>query len=401
MSEIFSKSKILSAYNAIKSKKSQDRNKSLPVGLDGTRVDVFERNLDFSISEIYRKLLVQNGEIPYKFAPLLRIERTKAQGGLRELFIPRLRDQIVLRLLHDELKNLAELKGIDLKQKSPYSFVTKFHKELKQHDDPVILKTDISRFYDSVPRNEALKICKKIGLREELYDLLQNWSSQLKFKNGNLGFSTINHEFFGLPQGLSISSLLAELYVKPIDYAFFGDDGYFRYVDDILIICNDKQEAIDKLEQLKEQANQLQLQLAPNKTEIVKISQGIEWLGLWHFPDRIAIHPDKLIRALKPISSLQKECIQEIAEATSLHEKELSVNKLIRKIYAYTRGINNIRIKWYALCEDKGQWKKMDSNMHRSIDSCIRKAGLSRANFGNLPSIHAQVCSYKKIKESQ
>jgi hypothetical protein len=43
----------------------------------------------------------------------------------------------------------------------------------------------------------------------------------------------------------------------------------------------------------------------------------------------------------------------------------------------------------------------MDKYIHGLIYSCIRKAGLVGKTFGQLPSIHAKILSYKKIRESQ
>ena len=167
MFEIFSKEEILQTYNNLRSKKNLDRDKNLPIGVDGVSADVFEKNLNFSLNEIHRKLQISNGQIQYQFGPLLRIERTKSQGGIRALHIPRLRDQIVFRLLHNEIKKLAEIHGIQIKVTSPYSYVNRFHLHLQNRKDAVVLKTDISRFYDSVPRHKALLICKNLGMRKE------------------------------------------------------------------------------------------------------------------------------------------------------------------------------------------------------------------------------------------
>ncbi len=109
MIEIFTKGEIAMVYENLKSKKHAERNKKMPIGVDGVSSLIFEKNLDFSLNEIYRKLLVINDKIEYQFAPLLRIERTKSQGGIRALHIPRLRDQIVLRLIQKYLALEANL----------------------------------------------------------------------------------------------------------------------------------------------------------------------------------------------------------------------------------------------------------------------------------------------------
>ena len=194
---------------------------------------------------------------------------------------------------------------------------------------------------------------------------------------------------------------MAELYVRQIDQDFINNQGYFRYIDDIIIVCNDFEDARSKLEQLKLSLDVLGLKLSSNKSEILRINDGIEWLGLLHFPGKRYIHPDKLIRAVRPIASLQKECMRSIEQAKNSKDKSKSINDLIKQIDKYITGQKKIRLKWYSLVEDSGQWKSMDKYIHGLIYSCIRKAKVQSDSFGSLPSIHAKILSYKKIKESQ
>lgn len=401
MIEIFTKAEIWDVYQNLKSKKVADRNKKIPIGVDGVSSEVFERNLNFSLNEIHRKLLVNNGRIEYRFAPLLRIERTKVQGGIRALHIPRLRDQIVLRLIHNEIQRLSLTCGMDLKVKSPYSFVNRFDTLVRDFPDATILKTDISKFYDSIPRNEAIMLCGGFGLRKELLEFLLDWSNNLKIRSGNYHLKAECIDFFGLPQGLSISSILAELYIRQIDQKFINHQGYFRYIDDIVIICHDFEDARLKLDQLKHSLAVLGLKLSSNKTEILRFKEGMEWLGLLHFPEKRYIHPDKLIRAVRPLAIMQKECLQSIERATGMNDKSESIIKFIKQIDKYMTGQKKIRLKWYSLVEDSGQWKLMDKYIHGLIYSCIRKAKVRSDSFRALPSIHAKILSYKKMKESQ
>ena len=401
MFEIFSKVEIAKVYLGLKSKKHLDRNKKMPVGIDGVSSEVFERNLDSSLNEIHRKLLVRNGKIDYKFAPLLRIERSKNQGGVRALHIPRLRDQIVFRLIHNEIQRLSDQKGINLKVGSPYSFVNRFDLVIQQSPNAVILKTDISQFYDSIPRFKAIELCEGLGIRKELLEFMLNWSENLKIRPGNFYVNSDFVAFPGLPQGLSVSSLLAELYVRQIDLGFTNEQGYFRYIDDVIIVCRDIEDAHNKLENLKLSIENISLKLSPHKTEILRIKDGLEWLGLVHYPEKKLIHPDKLIRAVRPIGFFQKECLQRICASQNETEKIESIKTLISQIDKYTTGTKKVRLKWYSLIEDNGQWKLMDKYNHGLIYSCIRKAGIDSATFGKLPSIHAKILSYKKIRESQ
>jgi hypothetical protein len=400
MNEIFSKETILKTYFDLKTQKYLDRKKKLPIGLDGVSSDTFEKNLANSISEIHRKLLPREGKIPYTFAPLLRILRNKAEGGIRMLHIPRLRDQIVLRLIHNEITSHLQLNAIGIGIKSPYAYVREFDLHMKDKSNAFVIKSDIAQFYDSVPRNLAIANIKKYGIKTEIIQLLENWSESLKIRNGfNHGSSEIL-DFKGLPQGISISSLLAELYAMQIDADFNLHGGYFRYVDDIAIVSDNLVESKISLEKLKSTVKNLGLSLSPGKTEIVKFEDGLNWLGLVHYPGTKFINPEKITQTFKPITSIQKACAIKLQQCVDQNQRVEVVSELIREIDKFILGRNKVRLRWYSLCQDAGQWKQIDKFIHGKIRSCIRKAGLDEQDLPSLPSVHAKIISFKKLRES-
>jgi hypothetical protein len=400
MSEIFSKETILKTYLDLKNKKYLDRKKQLPIGVDGVSSDSFEKNLDNSINEIYRKLLPREGMIPYSFAPLLRIHRSKTDGGVRMLHIPRLRDQIVLRMIHNEISGQLDLNAIGVTLKSPYAYVREFDLYMKGKRNVFVLKSDIAQFYDSIPRNLAIANCRKYGIRAEIIQLLENWSESLTIRNAFMQGSVETNDFQGLPQGLSISSILAELYARQIDEEFYSDSGYFRYVDDIAIVCDDLVESKKILEKLRYTVRNLGLYLSQSKTEIVKLEDGLNWLGLIHYPDKKFINPEKIAQTFKPITSIQKAFALKLQQRGDRSQKIEVISEMITEIDGFISGRNQVRLRWYSLCEDIGQWKQIDRFIHGTIRSCIRKAGLNEEDLPSLPSVHLKVLSYKKLRES-
>jgi hypothetical protein len=404
MTDLFSYRHILHTYTLLKSRKSADRGKSLPVGIDGMRTEIFERNLEHSIREIERKLntITPSGCIAYTFGPLLRIDRKKASGGIRSLHVPRLRDQIVLRIIHDEIIHAATPKGLSLNLKAPYRLVNDFDTIVKTYNDPWIVKTDITGFYDTVPRDKAIQLCEDIGIDKDILQLLRQWSDTIEIRGGLLASSANGFNTAGLPQGLSISSSLAELYAKQIDQEYAHCKGYFRYVDDILIICTDKENAKETLKSLKEKIEACGLRLAPAKTSVQQMHLGLEWLGMIHYPDRKMIDPEKLEQWIKPFMAIKKNCMLQLAGCSTKQEMETVLKDMLKKTEKHIQGKQGSRIRWYALCEDSGQWKIMDKYIHGMIRSCLRKANFhEEIRSWELPSVHAKICSLKKIKESQ
>jgi hypothetical protein len=271
---------------------------------------------------------------------------------------------------------------------------------MKDKSNAFVIKSDIAQFYDSVPRNLAIANIRKCGLKTEIIQLLENWSESLKIRNGFMHGSSEILDFKGLPQGISISSLLAELYAMQIDADFNLHAGYFRYVDDIAIVCDNLVESKISFEKLKSTVKNLGLSLSSGKTEIVKFEHGLNWLGLVHYPGKKFINPEKITQTFKPITSIQKACAVKLQQSADQNQRVEVVSELIREIDKFILGRNKVRLRWYSLCEDVGQWKQIDKFIHGKIRSCIRKAGLDEQDLPSLPSVHAKIISFKKLRES-
>lgn len=93
--------------------------------------------------------------------------------------------------------------------------------------------------------------------RELLFEFLVHWS----YEEGR-----------GLPQNRDASSFLANLYMRDIDIAMRNagyESSYFRYMDDIKIVCEDEFQARKALKQLTVCLRELGLTLNSRKTVIV------------------------------------------------------------------------------------------------------------------------------------
>jgi hypothetical protein len=395
---LFTKSKLLQVYLDLKRRKVLDREKGLPIGIDGVGSNVFEKNLEHSIQEIHRKLQSVNGLIPYTFAPLVRLSRSKAAGDVRFIHIARIRDQIVLRLIHDEIRAHYKEIGKEIRFQSPYSIIKRFDLYVQETNYNFIVRADISKFYDNIPRQEVIAMCRVNNVHSDVLQLLQKWSDTLTIRNTYLNCEIQPNIYDGLPQGLSISSLLAEIYAFQIDDHFRECPGYFRFIDDILFVCSDLKDAKEKYNVLNSFINGIGLKLSTTKTGFHDLRNGVKWLGLFHYPNRKLIPLEKLNQSIKPILTIKKKNLLEIDSCTSKEQANKVICKLIREINRYIDGRNKVRIRWYSLCEDQGQWKQMDKFIHQVIRDCIRKAGLKESDFPYLPSVHSKLCSYKSIR---
>ena len=140
--------------------------------------------------------------------------------------------------------------------------------------DGYILKTDIRKYFDSIDhevlKEKLFKVVRDEDVRKLLYLIIDSYEKE----SGK-----------GLPLGNQTSQWFALYYLDPIDRLVkerFRIRGYVRYMDDSVLVGNDKNELKEVLFAMRTLARK-ELKLEFNeKTEIVPMKQGVDFLG-FHF----------------------------------------------------------------------------------------------------------------------
>lgn len=118
-----------------------------------------------------------------------------------------------------------------VKQANRHQIVCQLRELLSDNFPKYIIRTDISSFYESIPRDQLLKKLKD--------DPLLTQTSKKIIRRILFEYSQITGSDIGLPRGIGISAYLAELYMRDIDRSVRNFPGvlfYARYVDDIFVI---------------------------------------------------------------------------------------------------------------------------------------------------------------------
>ena len=107
----------------------------------------------------------------------------------------------------------------------------------------------------------------------------------------------------GVPQGLSISGALSALYMLRFDRLQLSrNPNYFRYVDDILLICSTKT-ADDCLKAISRSLSSRGLiahkKGVVGKTEMMPVSEGVDFLGYRICVDKVSIRKSSYRRMFK------------------------------------------------------------------------------------------------------
>jgi len=144
------------------------------------------------------------------------------------------------------------------------------------------LKADIRHYFQEINHEILLKIIQR-KVRDE--DTI--WLIKQIVKNQQSQRETAMNDGKGMPLGNLTSQFFANVYLNELDYFVkhkLRAKYYIRYVDDFVILHPSKEQLkIWKNEINKFLAKKLKLELHPDKSRIINLSRGIDFVGFRNF----------------------------------------------------------------------------------------------------------------------
>jgi len=175
------------------------------------------------------------------------------------------------------------------------------------HSEAFCFKADIKHYFQEVNHKILIKIIKRKISDDKIILLIEKI---LKNKSVYLGRLIFEYSGKGMPLGNLTSQFFANVYLNELDYFVkhkLGTKYYIRYVDDFVILHNsEKQLKIWKKEIdifLKEE---LKLELHPEKSRIISLSRGIDFVGFRNFYHYRLLRKRNLNNILEKIKLLNK-----------------------------------------------------------------------------------------------
>lgn len=255
---------------------------SKSVGLDKVGPSTFEKNLSSEISIIVQK--VNNGTYHFtRYKQLLLLKGPKKYP--REISIPTIRDKLTLTALNEFLT----IKFDDHLYRTPLPqiVIQSIISEKSSNQYNYYLKFDIKEFYSSIDHKILFRKIRRTLRKREAISLI---AKAISTTSTSFSKNSPNVRCKGVPEGVPISNILANIYLHDIDLFWKSreDVSYHRYVDDILILC--KQEAADEIcGRIAQQIKQLHLCLHTDKTERNPIAHEFTYLGYLFKEDIISV----------------------------------------------------------------------------------------------------------------
>lgn len=274
-------------------------------GIDRLSGIQFGKQSKSQIRVIHKKCL----EGTYKFSPYLELLQSKGRGKKpRLLAIPTVRDRIVLHALKEILFKVFP-DCVPRKLANTYIYDIKKFISCNSPCEISIYRADLEDFYGSIDRDKLFyKLKKKIKSRKLLTLIEKAIETPIvpkTYSRRNIKKYLEEAKIKGVPQGLSISNILASIYLYEFDNDMKQNpcvEVYYRYVDDILIFS--AKEKIDDIERLlQHRIEALNLRLNTDKTYKKGGEEEFEYLG-YHFElPKVTIRPTTIEKFLHSIAA--------------------------------------------------------------------------------------------------
>src|SRR6202171_1295326 len=246
-------------------------------GVDGQTLSGFAEQLDQQLNRLQSELQGDS----YQPQPVRQVQIPKADkpGEYRTLGIPTIYDRVCQQALLNRLEPIFEPIFDEAnfgyrRGRSTQDAMRKVWKEI-QSGREWIVDADLKDFFGSVEHEKLLTLVTQRIADGRVLRLIEAMLKAGSYDKGRLFPSER-----GTPQGGVVSPVLSNILLTPFDQEM-RRKGYqlTRYADDWVVTCESAAEARAAVAAALRILDELGVQLHPQKTRIVHVRQGFEFLG--------------------------------------------------------------------------------------------------------------------------